>query len=167
MITMALIAESVIDRSVFMPAAKNVTGMNHVTDVDRSTGLSQLVDDLTILRGFHGDQSCTLEQATMYVTFLVAGFSEDIEEFIAYTRGMPHFDTTRIERRGVRCVVVSGNLDQWATATIAGCRAPEVSPIRSAFNQVYHILVQKGLNRLFEDYRTVDKGRGMFLLEKK
>ncbi|MCI0564797.1 MAG: hypothetical protein MN733_40540, partial [Nitrososphaera sp.] len=120
MITMALIAESVIDRSVFMPAAKNVTGMNHVTDVDRSTGLSQLVDDLTILRGFHGDQSCTLEQATMYVTFLVAGFSEDIEEFIAYTRGMPHFDTTRIERRGVRCVVVSGNLDQWATATIAG-----------------------------------------------
>lgn len=149
-----------------MPSAREITGYNHVTGVDQHPGLSQLVDDLTILRDFHGSTG-NLEQATTYIGFLVAGFSEDIEEFIAYTRGMPHFDTTRIDRRGVRCVVVSGNLDQWATATIAGCRAPEVSPIREAFNQVYRILVQKGLNRLFEDYRTVDNGRGLFLLEKK
>ena len=166
MIRLALISETVLIRSTFMPATREITGDNHVTEVDRRPGPSQLADDLTILRDFHGSDS-NLEQATTYVGFLVAGFSEDVEEFIAYTRGMPHFDTIRIDRRGVRCVVVSGNLDQWAVATINGCRAPEVSPIRSAFNQVYHILVQKGLNRLFEDYRTVDKGRGTFLLEKK
>lgn len=155
-----------MDRAVFMPNARELTGINHVTAVDHKPGLSRLVDDLTIMRDFHGDSTSDLEQAVTYIMFMVAGFSEDIEEFIAYTRGMPHFDTTRIDRRGVRCVVVSGNLDQWATATIAGCRAPEVSPIRPAFNQVFTILTQKGLGRLFNGYRTVDKGRGTFLLEK-
>ena len=165
MIQVALIAETVLDRGVFMPSAKAVTGQNHVTGVDQRPGLSRLVDDLTILQDFadHGD----LELAVTYVTFLVAGFSEDIDEFLEYTRGMPHFGTINIERRGVRCVVVSGNLDQWSTATVSGCRAPAESPIRLAFNEVYRILTQKGLNRLFEDYRTVDKGRGTFLLEKK
>ena len=167
MIKVLPIAETVLDRGTFMPNAREVTGQNHVTEVDRRPGVSRLFDDLSILRDFHGDATCTLEEATTYITFMAAGFSEDIEEFIAYTRGMPHFDTTKIDRRGVRCVVVSGNLDQWATATIAGCRAPEVSPIRMAFNQVFTILTQKGLGRLFEGYRTVDKGRGTFLLEKK
>jgi hypothetical protein len=163
----ALIAETVLNRAVFMPSAKEVTGENHVTGVDQRPGISNLVDDLEIFRDFIGDSMSTLEEAVTYVTFMVAGFSEDVEEFIAYTRGMPHFDTTRIQQRGVRCVVVSGNLDQWAVATIQGCRAPEISPIRTAFNRVYTLLCQKGLQRLFEDYRTVDKGRGTFLLEKK
>lgn len=167
MIKVIPVAETVLDRGVFMPNAKEITGQNHVTEVDRRPGVSRLQDDLSILQDFHGDATSTLEEAVTFVTFMAAGFSEDIEEFIAYTRGMPHFDTTRIDRRGVRCVVVSGNLDQWATATIAGCRAPEVSPVRLAFNQVYRILTQKGLSRLFDGYRTVDKGRGTFLLEKK
>ena len=167
MIHVALVAETVINRGVFMPSAREVTGENHVTGVDQSPGLSRLVDDLEIYRDFHGDALSTLEEAVTHVSFLVAGFSEDIEEFIAYTRGMPHFDTTKINQRGVRCVVVSGNLDQWAVATIQGCRAPEISPVRTGFNRIYTLLVQKGLSRLFDDYRTVDKGRGNFLLEKK
>lgn len=167
MIKVLPIGETVLDRGTFMPNAKEITGENHVTHVDQRPGLSRLVDDLEIFRHFHGDPACTLEEAITYIMFMAAGFSEDIEEFIAYTRGMPHFDTTKIDRRGVRCVVVSGNLDQWATATIAGCRAPVESPVRVAFNQIYTILTQKGLARLFTDYRTVDHGRGTFLLEKK
>lgn len=150
-----------------MSSAQEVTGQNHVTEVDLHPGLSHLIEDLNILKDFHGNPDCDLEKAIIYITFMAAGFSEDIEEFIAYTRGMPHFDTQRIERRGVRCIVVSGNLDQWTTATVAGCRAPEISPIRLAFNQVYQILVQKGLTFLFKDYRTIDKNRGTFLLEHK
>lgn len=167
MIQVALIGESVINRAVFMPSAQEITGQNHVTHVDQRPGLSRLVDDLEIVRHFCGDPLNTLEHSITYLTFMVAGFSEDMEEFIAYTRGMPHIDTYRIEQRGVRCVLITGNLDQWRTATVSGCGAPEVSPIRTAFNRVYTILVQKGLNKLFEDYKTVDRGRGTFLLEHK
>jgi len=164
MIKVAPIVYSTIDRGTFMPAAKQVTGENHVTEVDQRPGLSTLDEDLKILRHFagHGD----LETAIMQVSFMVAGFSEDIEEFIAYTRGMPHMDTNKIDRRGVRCVVVSGSLDQWRTATIAGCRAPDVSPIKRAYNDIHSCFVQMGLNRLFDGYRVVHN-QGNFLLEKK
>ena len=167
MIRAALIAETVLDRGVFMPAAQEVTGKNHVSPVDAKHGMTRVVQDLEILRDFHGDFNCTVEEAITHITFMVAGFSEDIEEFIVYTRGMPHFDTTRVNKMGLRCIVITGSLDQWKLATIAGCRAPEVSPVRHGFNRVYDCLIQKGLSRLFEGYQTVQRGQGTFLLERR
>lgn len=163
MIKLALVAETILDRGTFMPSAQEVTGHNHVSNVDKQPGVSRLHEDLRIMNEFAGYGD--LEYAITFVTFMVAGFSEDIEEFICYTRGMPHFDTNRIERRGVRCILIAGNLDQWAAATVSGCRAPDLSPVRLAFNEVYRALIQKGMSHLFEDYRTVEQGRGTFLLE--
>jgi len=149
-----------------MPAARDITQENHVDQVDKHPGLSRLVDDLTILNHF-ADTDIDLTTSIMGLGILVAGFDEDIDEFIAYCRGMAHVPTTKLDRRGLRAVVISGSLDQWQIATVEGCRAPAVSPCRQAFNEIFRKLTQMGLSRLFTDYKTVDQGRGIFLLEKK
>lgn len=166
MIAVALVSETVINRAVFMPAAKEMTGENHVSVADKRPGLSNLVDDMTILEHF-ADTGMNMASAITYIGFLVGGFDEDIDEFIAYTRGMPHLHTTRIIQRGVRCCIITGSIDQWRTATVHGCNAHALSPVRTAFNEIYKILTQKGLGRIFDDYKPVNSTNGTFLLERK
>lgn len=166
MIAVALVSEMVINRAVFMPAAREMTGENHVTVVDMNPCLTHLVEDMTILEHF-ADTNMGMSTAVTYLGFLVGGFDEDIDEFIAYTRGMPHLHTNRIVQRGVRSCVVTGSIDQWRTATILGCNAPAMSPVRAAFNDIYKIMIQKGLSKVFEGYRTVDSSHGTFLLERR
>ena len=166
MIGVALVTESVLDRGVFMPNAQQMTGENHVTEVDRRPGISRLIDDTKILDDF-ADLPIDLVSAITYVGFLVGGFDEDIDEFLAYTRGMPHLPSYKIKNRGVRAVVVVGSLDQWRISTVEGCRAPDHSPIRQAFNLIHGKLIQRGLSGLFEDWKTVPQKNGTFLLEKK
>jgi hypothetical protein len=108
-----------------MPAAKDITQENHVNAVDKNPGLSRLVDDLSILNDFAA-LDIELSTSVVGIGILAAGFDEDIDEFIAYCRGMAHLPTTKIDRRGLRAVVVWGSLDQWQIATVEGCRAPAV-----------------------------------------
>ena len=148
-----------------MPNAQQMTGENHVTEVDRRPGISRLSDDLKIIEHF-ADGVIDLSTAITYVGFLVGGLDEDVDEFLSYTRGMPHVPSYKIRNRGVRAVVVVGSLDQWRISTVEGCRAPE-SAIKRAFNLIHGHLVQRGLSRLFEDWKTVPQKNGTFLLEKK
>lgn len=166
MLAMAIVAETVIDRGVFMPSAKQMTGQNHVTKVDEKPGLSRLLDDMRILEDFAGTDM-GMATAISHISILVGGFTEDIDEFIAYTRGMPHMHTIKIERTGIRGCVISGSLDQWRTAVVAGCAAPPVSPIRVAFNKIYQLFVQRGLDSLFQDFKIVEAANKTFLLESK
>jgi hypothetical protein len=98
-----------------MPAAKDITQENHVNAVDKNPGLSRLVDDLSILNDFAA-LDIELSTSVVGIGILAAGFDEDIDEFIAYCRGMAHLPTTKIDRRGLRAVVVWGSLDQWQIA---------------------------------------------------
>ncbi len=164
MIGVALVTESILDRGVFMPNAQQMTGENHVTEVDRRPGISRLGDDLKIIEHF-SDGEIELSTAVTYVGFLVGGLDEDVDEFLACTRGMPHVPSYRVRNRGVRAVVVAGSLDQWRVSTVEGCRAQ--GPVREAFNQVHSQLVQRGLSRLFDSWKTVPQIDGGFLLEKK
>ncbi len=163
MIGVALVTESVLDRGVFMPSAQQMTGENHVSEVDKRPGISRLMDDLKILDHF-ANGIIDLVPAITYVGFLLGGLDEDIDEFLAYTRGMPHMPSYKIRNRGVRAVVVVGSLDQWRISTVEGCRAQ--GPVRDAFNKVHGQLVQRGLSSIFEDWKTVPQTIG-FLLEKK
>lgn len=166
MIAVAIISETVLDRGSFMPAARQMTGHNHVCGVDKKPGLSQLADDMTIIQDFaHTDINLTT--SITYIGLLVGGFDEDIDEFVAYTRGMPHVPSTQIEQRGVRAIVISGSLDQWRLATIEGCTADPKSPVRGAFNQIHVLLSQRGLGSLFEGLRPVYATNGTFLLEQR
>ena len=166
MIGVALVTESILDRGVFMPTAQQMTGENHVTEVDSRPGISRLVNDIRILDDF-ADGVIDLVSAITFIGFLVGGFDEDIDEFLAYTRGMPHLPSYRVQNRGVRAVVVVGSLDQWRISTVEGCRAAMHSPIRLAFNQIHAQLIQRGLSGLFDDWKTVPQTNGTFLLEKK
>ena len=163
MIAIQLVSSSTLDRGSFMPAAQQVTGENHVTEVDRSPGVSSLADDLNIIKHF-ADTEIDLSTAVTYVGFLACGFDEDIDQFIAFARGMPHTPTSRIDRRGVRAVFISGSLDQWKIATVDGCGD---TVVRQAYNEVYRQLTQLGIGWLFTGFRTVDLRDGQFLLEKK
>jgi hypothetical protein len=163
MIAIQVVSQSLIDRGAFMPAAKQVTGLNHVTCVDKNPGLSRLADDLSIIKDF-SDLDTDLSTAITYVGFLACGFDEDIDQFIAFARGMPHTPTSRIDRRGVRAVLIAGSLDQWRIATVGGCGD---TTVRQAYNDVYRQLTQLGLGWLFAGFRTVNTNDGQFLLEKK
>jgi len=162
MIPVAVVSVTKLDRGTFMPAAQHITGENHVTDVDARPGLSTLADDLSILRHF-SDMEIDLTTAVTYVGVMAAGFREDVENFLVYTRGMPICPTERC-RRGTWCVIVSGSLDQWKTAIVDGCRS--FGDVQSAYNQLFSRFTNLGLGYLFQDYKTVDRGN-QFLLEHK
>lgn len=166
MIAAALISESVIDRGTFMPAAQQVTGENHVTEVDQSPRLSRLCDDMGILQDFTGGQLVDMTTAVTMLGFLVAGHSEEVSEFLQYTRGLPYCETNRVER-GVRCVVVTGAVCDWQRSIIEGNRwSIERSSLRRCFNEMFHLFCQKGLGYLFSDFKPVTKN-GILMLEKK
>lgn len=149
-----------------MPAAKQITGENHVTGVDARPSPSRLLDDMSILQDFVGGASVDMSTAVTMMGFLVAGHCEEVDEFLEITRGLPYCETVRNER-GIRCVVVTGAVCDWQRAIIEGNRwTLERSSIRSCFNSLYHLFVQKGLGYLFTDFRPVDHG-GIMLLEKK
>ena len=148
-----------------MPSAQKFTGVNHVTEVDRRPGLSRLADDLSILRSF-ADYPLDLATSVSHMAFMVAGHDEEVDCFIELTRGMSHCDGGATET-GLRCVVVAGSVFDWRRAIIEGNKmTPERSSLRVCFNGLYQTFIQKGLGKLFEEFRPVRKGDVM-LLEKK
>lgn len=159
----ALVMETRLDRGAFHQSASAVTGINHATEVDRKPGFSTLHDDVRVLDHF-ADSDAKLSHAVCHLGIIFVGYEHDIAEIIAYTRGMPHLDTNRVER-GVRCTLCVGNLDQWQKAIVVGCGAHKLSTARSTFNQLYKLFDQKGFN-MCEDYRMKPDG-DTFLLEKK
>ncbi len=166
MISAVLITESVLDRGTFMPTAKQITGENHVTDVDANPNLSRLLDDMSILQDFAGGGSVDMSTAVTMMGFLVAGHALEVDEFLEITRGLPYCETGRTEM-GVRAVVVTGAVCDWQRAIIEGNRwTLERSSLRTCFNSMYHLFTQKGLGYLFSDFRPIQKN-GIFLLEKK
>jgi hypothetical protein len=146
-----------------MPAAQQVTGINHVTQVDARPGLSRLTDDMTIVEDFAGTED--MSTCLFQVGFLVAGFREDVTKFISLTRGMPHMDSVPIDT-GVRSTVIAGSLDQWRVAAIQGSKANNYH-VRTAFNVVYSVLIQMGFSWLFDGYYPVEAAHDTFLLEHK
>ena len=164
MIGVALVSETTLDLGPFMESSRGITGLNHVQVSDDKPGLSRLVDDLNVLRDFAG-KKVDLAPAVMYAGFLVAGMSHDMREIIEFTRGMAHLQTSRSLRPEIECVLISGSLYQWSEAVVIGSRnGPAHSGTRNCFNQIYTILIQKGLGDLFDGLQTHDKGDGTFLL---
>jgi len=163
MIVAALVTETRIDLSTFMPSTKSVTGMNHVAASDMSPGVSRLATDLAILRDFAGRQ-LDVSLLAMSVGFLVAGAQHDLMEVIEYCGAMSYVRTTLSLRSEIECVLITGSLAAWRDAVAEGCKAHPMSTARAAFNQVYQQLCQKGLSELFSDKRPYEKPDGTFLL---
>jgi len=163
MIGVALVSETRLDLEAFLPAAKSVTGFNHVEKADLRPALSQLGDDLNILRDF-SDKKVDLSTAVTSLGFLIAGPVDDIREVVEYTRGMCHLSTSRSLRKEVACVLITGNLEQWTHAVIEASGPHSFATAREAFNAVYTLMCQKGLNSLFEGWSSKDQQDGTFLL---
>ncbi len=163
MIGVALVSETRLDLEVFFAASKSVTGLNHVEVADLSPSLSQLADDLKILRHFAG-KDVDLSGAITNLGFLFAGGAPEITELIEYTRGMCHLSTARSLRSEISSVLVSGNLESWVNAILEGCGDHGYATTRQAFNACYTILCQMGLNYLFDGWSSKDGRDGTFLL---
>jgi len=166
LIGVALVSETKLDLGALMPAAQSVTGQNHVQASDRCPGPSRLHDDLMVLRDFAG-KDVDLSTAVMSLGFLIAGLRHDIDEIVEYTRGMAHMSSSKVLQHEIRCVMISGNLDQWKTAVIEGCRAHQLSTARHCFNQIYSLMLLRGLHSLFEGWTSRENSDGTFLLLEK
>lgn len=163
MVGVVLVSSTTLDLGEFMPAAKMVTGENHVSATDMSPGISPIQDNLRILKDFAG-KSVDLAPSVMYLGFMFVGMPHDISEIIEYCRGMAHLHTNKALRPEMKCVLITGNLDQWYEAVRQGCSAHEMSTARQAFNRVHVILKQNGIASSLKEVEHKD---GTFLLEKK
>ena len=166
MVGVALVSMTQLDLGAFMPAAQSVTGQNHVQASDRNPGPSRLHDDLAVLRDFAG-KDVDLSTGVVHLGFLVAGMGHDLEEIIEYTRGMVHLSTGKSLRQDIRCVLITGSLDQWQRAVLDGCKAHQLSTARQCFNQIYTIMRGLGLSRMFDDMFVKESNDGTFLLLEK
>lgn len=146
-----------------MPAAKSVTGQNHVEGSDASPRPSQLANDLEIIRDFAG-RALDMSLLAQQVGFLVAGARHDLMEVMEYCSGMTYVRTTLSLRTEIECALITGSLSGWRDAVTEGCKAHPMSTARAAFNQVYQQLCQKGLSELFSDKRAMEARDGTFLL---
>ena len=164
MIAVALVSETTIDLSAFMPSAQLVTGQNHISESDAHPGPSQIATNLKIIRDFAGRQT-DMSLLSISLGFLVAGMRHDILEIIEYCSDLTYVRTQLSLRAEFECVLITGNLAQWREAVTEGCRAHPMSTAREAFNQVFMILNQKGLGELFANKRTHDSNDGTFLLQ--
>jgi hypothetical protein len=163
MIGVALVSETRLDLAAFMASSKSVTGFNHVEKADLRPTMSQLGDDLTILRDF-ADKKVDLSTAVVNLGFLIAGPVDDIREVVEYTRGMCHLSTSRSLRKEIACVLITGNLEHWTHAVIEGSSPHGYATAREAFNAIYTLMCQKGLNSLFDGWSIKDTNDGTFLL---
>ena len=164
MIGVALVSETILDLGPFLEASMSITGKNHVHVADNKPGLSRLADDMNVLRDFAG-KSVDLDPSVTYVGFLIAAAPYEMREIIELTRGMTHLQTALSLRQEIECILIAGSLYQWSETVLIGTKnGPSHSGVRICFNQVYTLLVQKGLGDLFEGFHTHDKGDGTFLL---
>lgn len=161
----AMVSESRLDLGALVSVATQTTHHNPATATDAKRTASQLAADVSIIDDF-ADNNAKLSLAVTYVGFMFAGFAHDIEEVIEYTRGLPHVHTGRCERH-VRVVMIVGSLDDWDKVVVEGCKAHPLSTAREAFNQVYHILCQKGFRGMFEGLVQKPQKDNTFLLEHK
>lgn len=163
MIGVALVSQTQLDLGAFMESARSVTGQNHVQASDRNPGISRLVNDLAVIQDFAG-RELDVSLLSMSLGFLVAGMRHDLFEVMEYCSAMQYVRTTLALRDDVECILITGTLADWRDATVEACKEHPHSSVRGCFNQVYSLMVAKGLQPIFEGYRSVQQQDGTFLL---
>lgn len=100
-----------------------------------------------------------------HVTFsvLTVAMEEDMLAILEICSGMSA-TLADTKGRGIMAAVITGTLNQWRDAVVAGCRRHVVYEVRSGFNQIHSLFVGSGLGAVWRGYKQTNDGPEVFYL---
>jgi hypothetical protein len=129
-----------------------------------SKRLSDSEKFLSILSSFKGDIPATGFPPNLltHVSFsvLTAACEADMMDILESCSGMP-FVYAETKMRSIIATVITGTMQQWRDAVVAGSNHAEHS-IRSCFNQIHDLFVQVGLHSVWDDYEQQPGSDGTY-----
>ncbi len=169
----ALILLTKLDSGTFLPLSRKVLGYSPASAADSVTSpLKELAHSVACIASFKDkDASPHLSPASPHFSlfhagFLIAADERDMVEILELA-GMPYTRTETLSR-GIEAAVISGSLTQWRDAVKLSCLPAGSSStrgVRHAFNSVYTILINNGMQSLFEGLRITTLHDRTFLLK--
>lgn len=169
----ALVLLTKLDSGAFLPLSREILGYSPASAAD-SLGipLKELPHSVACIASFKDkDIDPHLKSVSPYfslfnVGFLIAADERDMTEILELT-GMAYIRTETLSR-GIEAAVISGSLIQWRDAVKLACSLAGPRPshgVRHAFNSVYNILLNNGMQSLFEGLQVTNLHDRTFLLK--
>ena len=69
--------------------------------------------------------------------------------------------------RGIMAGVITGTLDQWRDAVVAGCSRHIIAEVRAGFNQIHSLFVGAGLGSIWKGYKQTNDGPVFYLTDQR
>ncbi len=172
----ALVLLTKLDLDIFLPLSRDMLGYSPAQNADRALApFKDLEFGLVCASAFKDEAApphltAVCPQLNLFhAGFLIAADERDMVDILELA-AMPYVRTDTLSR-GITAVVISGSLAQWRDAIKLACLAQSRDPcprgVRAAFNTVYKILVDNGLQRIFNGLQTSDLPDRTFLLEQR
>jgi len=155
-----LVSETVLDRGVFLPYARQVTDKNHAAEVDARPGQSRVMDDIAILDSFG---KCNWSGGVCQLGFMVAARAGYVDDVLQICSGMPHVVAHQYNTM-LKVVVVTGSVSQWSYLCKEWCNKYSRVHVREVFTDVYHAICKKGLVSEFQGFTRANHDDGSVLL---
>ncbi len=169
----ALILLTKLDSGTFLPLSREVLGYSPASAADSVTSsLKELAHSVACVASFKDKDTDPCLKAVspffnlFHAGFLVAADERDMTEILEFT-GMAYTRTETLSR-GIEAAVICGSLTQWRDAVKLSCSLAGPRPprgVRHAFNSVYNILLNNGMQSLFEGLRITTLHDRTFLLK--
>ncbi len=169
----ALILLTKLDSETFLPLSRKVLGYSPASHADSLTiPLKELAHSVACIASFkHEDNSPLLGVESPFFNlfhagFLIAADERDMIEILEFT-AMAYTRTETLSR-GIEAAVISGSLPQWRDAVKLSCSLAGPRPprgVRHAFNSVYNILLNNGMQSLFAGLQVTNLQDKTFFLK--
>lgn len=169
----ALILLTKLDSDTFLPLSREVLGYSPASAAD-SLGipLKELPHSVACIASFKDKDThphlgpVSPHFNLFHAGFLIAADERDMTEILELT-GMSYTRTETLSR-GIEAAVISGSLIQWRDAVKLSCSLAGPRPsrgVRHAFNSVYNILINNGMQSLFAGFQITNLPDKTFLLK--
>ena len=157
----ALIGQSEFDWTTYLTACKTALGRNVTRILDNRrievktpTGFIGTLSELNAQDSVNFLEDTSLLRHVSF-SFLVFTDRDTLTELLMKSTQSIAVEHTQTLQRDVHLSVISGNLQQWLTATVACCSGRESTELRFLFDTVILHFEKKGLADIFKKWRKI------------
>lgn len=169
----ALIAETKLNLSEFLPLARDLVGYSVSKQADSiPIPLPPLAHGLACVASFKDKTAHPAVRASgpflglFSVTMLVATFEPEMVEVLETAGGM-EFAVVDTTQRQIQAAIITGTLAQWRQAVLRACgsKSKLSREARHVYTLVYNHLCKQGLRDMFDGWKAGEFDDKTLLLE--
>lgn len=164
MLVVQLATRTVLDRSSFLTATRQLTGERYADGVDQDPSGSHLQDDMSIVDSYSGSSGAMRSSpALFHVGFLVGGLKKEVHSLI---QSCQHCASClgSYSSGDAWTVLLSCSIEQWVMLIKKHCVEESPEFMVEALSQIHGHLCSIGMREEFSQYHKRPSRNGSYLL---